>query len=277
MVQFCRRAQQVMSSTASNYDIRRLNWGIAIATSSLILILETAFEPLVHVKIVGLWIGTITIAYGVIMFASSYVEEEQHFWYWISSAWLGYLIVRQYVAFKTFVDYPLTSSRQAAVVQRKLKTVVASLSLLVALRIIRVWNQTGQKHAGEADIAKTFFPAHNYLLWVLVLATYVNVIHQICRSAIPWASRPFATAASISLGIAALAFKVAFTKADAPELLAGLMQFILPPMDEFSLVVQARAVFLCIGFMISMSILPAAVHTTTPEVVHKSAYLLGLV
>ena len=31
----------------------------------------------------------ITLAYGGMMFASSYVEEEQHFWYWASTGWLA--------------------------------------------------------------------------------------------------------------------------------------------------------------------------------------------
>lgn len=33
----------------------------------------------------------ITTAYGVMMFASSYVEEEQHFWYYTTTAWLAYV------------------------------------------------------------------------------------------------------------------------------------------------------------------------------------------
>jgi ethanolamine phosphate transferase 2 subunit G len=35
---------------------------------------------------------TVTISFGSLMFASSYVEEEQQFWYWITSShflWAG--------------------------------------------------------------------------------------------------------------------------------------------------------------------------------------------
>lgn len=32
----------------------------------------------------------IVLSYGVMMFASSYVEEEQHFWYWSTTAWLAF-------------------------------------------------------------------------------------------------------------------------------------------------------------------------------------------
>lgn len=38
----------------------------------------------------------ITVTYGIMMFASSYVEEEQHFWYWATSAWLVLLSFTRY-------------------------------------------------------------------------------------------------------------------------------------------------------------------------------------
>lgn len=130
-------------------------------------------------------------------------------------------------------------------------------SLLVLLRIVRVWNQTGQKHAGEPDIARTVLPAHNKLLWLLVLVTYLDVIQRLSRRVVPWASRHFATATSLALGTAALGFKVAFTKADAPELLEGLGFFVLRPMEEASLVAQARAVFTSIAIMMVLTSFPA--------------------
>ena len=33
--------------------------------------------------------------YGTLMFASSYVEEEHLFWYWIASGWLALLALRR--------------------------------------------------------------------------------------------------------------------------------------------------------------------------------------
>lgn len=141
--------------------------------------------------------------------------------------------------------------------------------LLASLRILRAWNQTGQKHAGESDIARSFLPANNFLLWILVVATYVDVVQRLARRAVPWASRRLSTAASLALGVAALGFKVAFTKADAPELLAGLEQFVLRPMDEASLVAQARAVFLSTGIMLILTMYPVIysnmIHGKTAE------------
>ena len=112
------------------------------------------------------------------------------------------------------------------------------------MRVVRSWNQTGQKHAGEPDIAKSVLPAHNFVLWIIVLLTYINVARRMSLNMLPNPSRAVTISCSIALCLAALGFKVAFTKADAPELLVGLESLILRPMEESSLVAQARAVFI---------------------------------
>lgn len=145
-------------------------------------------------------------------------------------------------------------------------------SLLVLLRIVRVWNQTGQKHDGEPDIARTVLPTHNMLLWLLVLVTYLDVIQRLSRRAVPWASRHLATPASLALGIAALGFKVAFTKADAPELLEGLGYFVFRLMEEASLVAQARAVFTSIAIMMVLTSFPAVYERIRGERETKGRY-----
>ena len=133
----------------------------------------------------------------------------------------------------------------------------SSLPLIVVLRVVRVWNQTGQKHAGEPDIAKSFLPSHNYLLWLSVLLTYVDVIQRLSRRTIPWASRQSATTISLAMGAAALTYKVAFTQADAPELLVGLESSRFKSLENMSLVSQARAVFASMLMMMALTSLPS--------------------
>lgn len=84
-----------MSSAASNYDVQRLEIGICLAILATLAGLVTAFKGLLRIPMTGLWILAATLAYGGMMFASSYVEEEQHFWYWASSGWLAWLFVKQ--------------------------------------------------------------------------------------------------------------------------------------------------------------------------------------
>jgi ethanolaminephosphotransferase len=95
MTEWLRRAQDLMSSMASNYDMRKLYLGLGLAVVGLLASVVAvglmsaerggALSPLLFT----------TVLHGAMMFASSYVEEEQHFWYWATSLWLGYLGARE--------------------------------------------------------------------------------------------------------------------------------------------------------------------------------------
>jgi ethanolaminephosphotransferase len=81
-----------MSSAASNYDVNRLVTGIAIAFISVTLAAVAATasgSSLLNAD--GTFALLLTALYSIMMFASSYVEEEQHFWYWIAGGWIAYL------------------------------------------------------------------------------------------------------------------------------------------------------------------------------------------
>ena len=127
--------------------------------------------------------------------------------------------------------------------------------LLSILRIIRRWNQTGQKHAGEPDIARTSLPAHNLILWTLIIATFLDLAQRIARRGLPGAPRQASIIVAIALCLAGFGFKVAYTKADAPELLVGLERMLLAPVEQTSLVTQARSVFLGITLSAAFTIL----------------------
>ena len=84
-----------MSSTASDYHLSRLSAGVGLAALATAAGIATVSTVLFENRVTGLWILLLFIAYGIMMFASSYIEEEQHFWYWASSSWLGWLVVKQ--------------------------------------------------------------------------------------------------------------------------------------------------------------------------------------
>ncbi|KAL8914117.1 MAG: hypothetical protein Q9171_001233 [Xanthocarpia ochracea] len=111
------------------------------------------------------------------------------------------------------------------------------------MRVLRVWNQTGQKHASQPDIARGIFPAHNHLLWSLVCASYLAVL---VKMSVPIQSRMlrkiFFVIASV-VCVMGLAFKISFTLADSPELLRGIEVSRAFPRDGTNLVMLVRAVF----------------------------------
>lgn len=83
-----------MSSMASNYDMPMLIYGELAATAASVVAV-CAVAALASITASSLApFALITLLYGIMMFASSYVEEEQHFWYWTTSAWLLYLAIR---------------------------------------------------------------------------------------------------------------------------------------------------------------------------------------
>ncbi|KKY20556.1 putative gpi ethanolamine phosphate transferase 2 [Diplodia seriata] len=85
-LEFCRAAQEALSSTASNYNVTLLIVGAVLATASMALALAVISSGLFPTSTAGIFFALLTVLYGIMMFASSYVEEEQHFWYWATSA-----------------------------------------------------------------------------------------------------------------------------------------------------------------------------------------------
>jgi len=69
--------------------------GTVLAGSSVAMSVYS-LQKVLNVRI-SFWFIVIIAGYGVMMFASSYVEEEHHFWYWTCSSWLVYLALARLV------------------------------------------------------------------------------------------------------------------------------------------------------------------------------------
>ena len=82
-----------MSDTASDYNLPKLQAGIIVAGAASLAAFSASFSA-IRIRNVGASI--LPLAYGVMLFASSYVEEEHHFWYWVSSAWILWLFFALY-------------------------------------------------------------------------------------------------------------------------------------------------------------------------------------
>ena len=271
-VTWLRHAQQTMSGMASNYDVPKLGLGLAAAVASLVLSLAAALyafqgasSPAWSAAAVGP-LALISVAHGVMMFASSYVEEEHYFWYWATSGWIAFVGIRS-----------LASSSSSK------KGVLGMVAAFAAVRLLRGWNQTGQKLAGAPDLAKTFLQPNPALLWTLVVAVYVVVGYQIVRGFVANGGQflyiGFAVPTVMLFVWSAFSFKLIFTYQESPELVGSFARPLVDGILELTeigarggqgatLVSRARVVFSGLGLATTAAlyliVVPKTTKTTTP-------------
>ncbi|KAL9007271.1 MAG: hypothetical protein Q9188_000074 [Gyalolechia gomerana] len=237
---FLKHTQNVMSSSASNYSAGKLYGGIAVATLLGLLSFGISSPVLLKENDVRPWALSMTVVYGLLMFASSAVEEEHQYWYFLASAWFLRLGLKHYVesssAGAPAADCYRTRRR------RDLWSAILAVTPLTSMRVIRAWNQTGQKHAGQPDIARGLLSNHIYILWAFVCVIYFALPGKMRYKSLGQIGRTASLVYATVLCAVGFVFKVAFTTADAPELLEGLpIPQILASVDLTRL---ARALFL---------------------------------
>ena len=111
------------------------------------------------------------------------------------------------------------------------------------LRLIRSWNQTGQKFTGEPDTVKMFISPNPAILWVLVILSYGAASLQLMQSVHEIPTVVIASITSVLVS-SAFAFKLAFTAEDAPELVTGFAEKLNTISGGQSLLTRARIVFM---------------------------------
>lgn len=107
---------------------------------------------------------------------------------------------------------------------------------------------TGQKHAGEPDIVKTFLVTNPSFLWQLITISYAWLYYELVRR-IRGPSKLLAVGGVTLLVVAAFIFKVSFTFEDSPEIVIGPVRLLAQLSQRVSLVGKARYVFALLGLM----------------------------
>lgn len=141
-------------------------------------------------------------------------------------------------------------------------------TLLGIPRIIRRWNQTGQKYTAEPDIVD-FLATHPRLLWALIAWSYGGVLYRSVRAIGAAAEKDEADVRrkKVMLGVSVVAavvvsflFKVSFTRAQAPEMMPFDVEdvrgrWIWIWIEKISLVTQCRiAFFLMVAVIVIFNI-----------------------
>ncbi|KAJ5205614.1 Alkaline phosphatase-like alpha/beta/alpha [Penicillium cf. griseofulvum] len=267
LLQFLRIAQEVMSRTASNYDVSRLILGLLITGVAGLLVLPATYKECTRHGSSGMFLTLMIITCGMMMFASSYVEEEQQFWYWICSGWIVYLHVKSQSSAK-----PILRKNFGSLASWSGKCTI--LVLAITQRILRRWNQTGQKFAAEPDISRTFFARHPEIFWGLFVLTYVDAGRHLLKSIS--ISRIFKLGVLVPV-VFAFTFKLHFVTSESPELLEGtfISRIVKQWPYSLSLVSHARLVFYGLAVIVLLALfvgkrsrVARAPHDTIHEALH---------
>lgn len=231
-----------MSSTATDYSAGKLYGGITAAILVEILSFSISSPVLLKQGNIRLWSLLMNLSYGLMTFASSFVEEEHQYWYFLASAWFLRLGMKQYV--RSFSAKALMIDHCNSQRRNNPWSVVWALIPLATIRVIRAWNHTGQKHAAQPDIARGLSPSHHYMLWAVTCIIYLALPRKMQYKSLSQSVRRISFVYATVLCGLGYAFKIAFTLADAPELLNGLPITKNGILAWVDLVMQARALFL---------------------------------
>ena len=226
---FLGKAQSALSGTATNYGLYEMYMGTALTALAVLLAAFSSVSGLYRLQPSNVGFLLVNILYSITMFASSYVEEEHQFWYWALSGWLIVL-----------------HCKHARIDSDSLRLDWRVLISAVLFGITRKWTQTGQKYAGGPDIITQLLNPHPWLLWLMVILTIAYFSFRLVRHASSWYSNKTLSILPAFVGLGVLAFKIAFTAADAPELLHSIpiLVTVVDLVQKVPLVNQARVVFI---------------------------------
>lgn len=200
---FLHNAQSLLSGAASNYGLGSMQMGIALSAVALLLCVPSFTRGALQAGFDGIFLIFIMLMYAITMFASSYVEEEHQFWYWTLGGWLLLL---------HFKDGRYTTTYL-------LSGQMATFLAYLLLGVVRRWRQTGQKYAGDPDLVTEVMAPNSWVLWILIMLTYTIPSRNLSARAAKWMGARQMGLLPVLVTVSAFIFKVAFTSADAPELL----------------------------------------------------------
>ncbi|KAF9996163.1 major facilitator super transporter protein [Entomortierella chlamydospora] len=206
-LKFLEEASSMLSTALSKYDMPLLTNGslmmafavagflyCAIQTSMLDDFKRSCLEPpasrtLKRSKNDVNWRGArvlsvvILILYLVTLFASSFVEEEHQFWYFFNMTWwavLGLTSARYLVNTFNAAGPAFKPNGSDKFQKHKYSTSSAvatgyCLFQMAILRLLRSWNQTGQKYADQIDLRHYLNSSWVGVSWILLWTTITIV------------------------------------------------------------------------------------------------------
>lgn len=164
-----------------------------------------------------------TASHAATMFIPWLVEEEHHYWYWGSLAWLVYLVSTRFVSRcpllpRCHKPKCLTPACLACRARGPDRPLVASVGLVALQFLSQCVNQNGTKYS-IAEHMDDFIFENPVVLWIPVLLSHTSAGLSIAQNLRAGLGRHAAFGAALALCAAAVIFKLASTYDFNPELL----------------------------------------------------------
>ena len=154
---FLTEVQEILATSSTNYNYTDVFRGYGVIFVSMIITFISFNyyffkQSSVPVALTAFY-EIITFVYSLHFHGSSLIEEEHHIWWFITiiSVVFLYVYTRKQVSRKTLWFFGL---------------------LLLGLRVIRSWNNSGQKWSSKSKFGIYLLYENPNLLWALVVATY---------------------------------------------------------------------------------------------------------
>ncbi|CCH42057.1 GPI ethanolamine phosphate transferase 2 [Wickerhamomyces ciferrii] len=193
---FLINSQSGLTQSATNYLTDKMLCGIVMLIFSSLFVLLYLYNT---VQLYSIWFYSLNILYGITMFGSSFVEEEYQIWWWFATFFI------------VFLCYGRPSNL---------------LYILFLIRLVRGWNNTGQKYIG--DTIFQYLQEHPFINWLLVFLTISVYGFSLNNGAFSLFSPLLSFLISFLLSITCFTFKLLFSLANGDEIpkeLVGLAAF----------------------------------------------------
>lgn len=155
LLELLKRTQRILTESATNYSYSEMFAGIILIACGLLVTSLQLFRYFKHGCKMSLsefiLFPLFCVVYALHFHGSSLIEEEHHIWWFLTILSLVSLLLSQKMAGGTLI-----------------------VSCLFILRIVKAWNNSGQKFSSPFTIA-SYLSASPNILWALIIISYLTV------------------------------------------------------------------------------------------------------